>query len=114
MVLIDSFFYHSHHFTFQFVHKHLMEMGGGIVSELTPTALYEIFVQLCRTKLHMIISYNTLDEKMLKILRKHKAILNSSVHCILKVKYTKLVGLGDWLEFQNILGSNHIFDSNSS
>ena len=62
-----------------------MEMGGGKVSELTPTALYEIFVELCRTKLHIIISYNTLDERMLKLLRKHKAILNASVHCILKV-----------------------------
>jgi hypothetical protein len=55
------------------------------VSELTPTALYEIFVELCRTKLHIVISYNTQDEKMLKLLRKHKAILNASVQCILKV-----------------------------
>ena len=63
-----------------------MEMGGGKVSELTPTALYEIFVELCRTKLHIIISYNYQNEEMLKLLRKHKAILNASVHCILKVQ----------------------------
>jgi hypothetical protein len=69
----------------QFVHKHLMEVGGGKVSELTPTALYEIFIELCRTKLHIIISYNTQDEAMLKLLRKHKAVLNASVQCILKV-----------------------------
>ena len=69
----------------QFVHKHLMEVGGGKVSELTPTALYEIFIELCRTKLHIIISYNIQDENMLKLIRKHKAILNASVQCILKV-----------------------------
>jgi len=62
-----------------------MEVGGGKVSELTPTALYEIFVELCRTKLHIIISYNTQDESMLQLIRKHKAILNASVQCILKV-----------------------------
>jgi len=62
-----------------------MEVGGGKVSELTPAALYEIFVELCRSKLHIIISYDAKDEKIIKMLRKHKAILNSAVHCRLKV-----------------------------
>jgi hypothetical protein len=68
----------------EFVHKYLMREGGGKVSELTPSALYEIFIEISRTKMHLIVSYNYDNEGARRMLRMHKSILDESTQLNLK------------------------------
>ena len=57
------------------MHKHLFATGEGKVSELTPAAIYEIFIDLCKERLHLVISFDGGDSKdIAHLLRKHKAI----------------------------------------
>ncbi len=69
----------------EFVHKHLMKEGGGKVSEMTPSALYEIFIEISRSKLHIVITYNYNHPQIGRMLRKHKSILNEATQLNLKV-----------------------------
>ena len=39
-----------------------MKVEGGKVSEMTPSALYEIFIDISRVKIHVIINYDHNDE----------------------------------------------------
>ena len=63
----------------------LNNSGNTIVTEVTPTALYERFIKICREKLHILISYNNGDLRAEKIFQKYPIIVESTVHVIFKV-----------------------------
>ena len=66
------------------VHKYLMKIEGGKVSEMTPSALYEIFIEISRVKIHIIINYNYNDENAKRMLRMHKSILTEATQLNLR------------------------------
>lgn len=63
-----------------------MQKEGGRVSEMTPSALYELFVEIARVKLHLLVSYNHDDDEAKRMIRMHKSITNESTHINLKVR----------------------------
>ena len=67
------------------VHKHLMQKEGGKLSEMTPSELYEIFVEISRVKFHIILTFNHDDGPAKRLLRKHKSILNAATQINLRV-----------------------------
>ena len=71
----------------QFVHKHLFATGERkVLSELTPAAIYDIFIDLCKERLHLVISFNSGDSKDISILfRKHKSVLSSCIEINFRV-----------------------------
>ena len=72
-------------FIFQFVHHHL-QAAGEKITEMTPAAIYEIFIDLCRARLHLVIAC-TLGEQFSysEIFRKHTSILSGSVQINFRV-----------------------------
>ena len=80
----DLFSEEEKHQLNEVVHKYLMKMEGGKVSEMTPSALYEIFIEISRVKIHIIINYNHNDENAKRMLRMHKSILTESTQLNLK------------------------------
>ena len=69
------------------VHKHLMQKEGGKLSEMTPSELYEIFVEISRVKFHIILTFNHEDSQAKRLLRKHKSILNAATQINLRVSH---------------------------
>ena len=67
------------------VHKYLMQKEGGKLSEMTPSELYEIFVDISRQKFHIILTFNHDNVDAKRLLRKHKSILNSATQINLRV-----------------------------
>lgn len=56
------------------------------ISELTPSAIYEIFIELCREKLHLVISFNARDSyQVSSLLRTYRSLLTSSVQIVFRV-----------------------------
>ena len=73
-------------FVFQYVHQQMLNNAGNtIITEVTPTALYERFIQMCRDKLHILVAYNSGEKKAESIFRESPAIVKSTVHIVFKV-----------------------------
>ena len=70
----------------EYVHQHLLRKStSGIISELSPDSMYEIFVSICKEKLHVVISYNAENESVAKVFRKHPVLVKNAVHIAVKV-----------------------------
>lgn len=70
----------------EFVHKYLFAKEEGKVNELTPAAIYQIFIDLCKEKLHVVISFNVGEgSRISKIFRKHKSIMSVSTEVNFRV-----------------------------
>ena len=80
----DLFSEEEKHQLNEVVHKYLMKVEGGKVSEMTPSALYEIFIDISRVKIHVIINYDHNDEDAKRMLRMHKSIFTESTQLNLK------------------------------
>lgn len=74
----DLFSQEEKHQLNEVVHKHLMKQEGGKLSEKTPAELYEIFVEISRVKIHVLLTYNYDEEPAKKLLRQHKSILTAA------------------------------------
>ena len=55
-----------------------MKREGGKLSEKTPSELYEIFVEISKVKIHVLLNYNYDNKKAIKMLRTHKSILSNA------------------------------------
>ena len=76
---------------FQHVHQHLLSASQrGIISELTPSALYELFVSICKRRLHLIIGYDGDNPAELQILRENDCLTKNSFHLIVQVRHCHL------------------------
>ena len=47
--------------------------------------MYEIFVSICRERLHVVISYNAGNELVAEMFRKHPVLIQNAVHIAVKV-----------------------------
>ena len=69
----------------QFVHRHL-QASGEKITQMTPAAIYDIFIDLCRARLHLLISCTTGENFVSsKIFRKHKSLLCGAVQINFRV-----------------------------
>ncbi len=55
---------------------------------MTPTALYEIFVTICKRKLHVIISYDAERDEEVSLLKKHSCLSKNAFHFVIQVQNT--------------------------
>ena len=61
------------------------------MSELTPAAIYEIFIDLCKQRLHLVISFNSGESQDISILfRKHKSIFSSCIEINFRVREQRI------------------------
>lgn len=74
----DLFSQEEKHQLNEVVHKFLMKREGGKLSEKTPSELYEIFVEISKVKIHVLLNYNYDNKKAIKMLRTHKSILSNA------------------------------------
>ena len=65
-----------------------MKKEGGKLSEMTPSELYEIFVDISRVKFHVILTYNYDDTAATRVLRTHKSVFSTATQINLKVQNT--------------------------
>ncbi len=70
----------------QHVHQHLLNASkGGIISELTPSALYDLFVSICKRRLHIIIAYDGDKQDELKLIKEYDCLTKNSFHIVVQV-----------------------------
>ena len=62
----------------------LRESAGGIISELTPSALYDLFVTICKRRLHLIVAYDGDSEQELALIRDNPCLTKSSLHLVVQ------------------------------
>ena len=70
------------------VHTHLLGDGlslSGANYDLSPTALYEIFVSICKKKLHLIIAYNSCDHAESELMfRMNFVLTKTATHIVIE------------------------------
>ncbi len=87
-------------FFLQHVHQHLLSASQrGIISELTPSALYELFVSICKRRLHLIIGYDGDNPAELQILRENDCLTKNSFHLIVQVRRYHLLDFESFIAF---------------
>ena len=85
--ILDLFSLDERHELNEHVHQYMVEQSGtGVITELTPAALYEIFISICKRKLHVILCYDEGDRHALELFRERPCLIDTSVHFILRVK----------------------------
>ena len=47
--------------------------------------MYEIFVSICKEKLHVVISYNAANESVAEMFRNHPVLIRNAVHIAVRV-----------------------------
>ena len=67
------------------MHHHL-QASGEKITEMTPAAIYEIFIDLCRARLHLVIAC-TIGQQFAysEIFRRHTSILSGAVQINFRV-----------------------------
>jgi len=67
------------------VHHHL-QASGEKITEMTPAAIYEIFIDLCRARLHLVIACTNAQQfSYSEIFRRHTSILSGAVQINFRV-----------------------------
>jgi hypothetical protein len=72
----------------QSVHCHLLGDNIAAADDLSPAALYDIFVSFCKRKLHMIIAYNCHDHQWASdMFATNPALSKKAIHLVVEVSY---------------------------
>ncbi len=68
------------------VHQHLLKSSqSGIINELTPSALYNLFVSICKRRLHIIMAYDGDNHSELNLFTQNECLIKHSFHLVVQV-----------------------------